>query len=346
MRKGFPIVFTKASLRAEPKISRYGMNGQESVDEVSGSKSHYIAEFWMYDSRIGRRWNIDPIVKPWESPYATFSNNPILFIDPNGKDTIYSPDGRGHYAEDNYWTSLNNGEYLVGKTNVLKYNAESQMYEPYSDNVFSGETEWYCNINCDPRSSLGQGFLTQQETYWDGSRTQRTYTFQEKYFVSDWVEKDKYASELANKAVGTVIERFVKRIFKRFSKDNNPLDPNNLSNKDPKDNPNFISPVTYVIKSRESGYIAPVRYWYGTVAYDIMTGQYVGARFYGLSEEISSAWTREHFVEDALFQRVLTADGVKDIFIMTISTFRFPMSTTNEKVDNPPLKSFGEIDYD
>jgi hypothetical protein len=27
----------------------------------------------------GRRWNIDPIVKEFESPYATFSNNPIWF---------------------------------------------------------------------------------------------------------------------------------------------------------------------------------------------------------------------------------------------------------------------------
>ena len=63
---------------------RYGFNGQESVDEVSGSKSHYIAEHWMYDSRIGRRWNIDPINNPSTSTYACFYNNPILFNDPNG----------------------------------------------------------------------------------------------------------------------------------------------------------------------------------------------------------------------------------------------------------------------
>ncbi len=64
---------------------RYGMNGQEKVDEVNGiSGSHYTAEFWEYDSRSGRRWNQDPIVKVWESPYACFSNNPIYYSDPTG----------------------------------------------------------------------------------------------------------------------------------------------------------------------------------------------------------------------------------------------------------------------
>jgi hypothetical protein len=38
----------------------------------------------MYDSRIGRRWERDPIVKTWESPYAVFGNNPILLNDLKG----------------------------------------------------------------------------------------------------------------------------------------------------------------------------------------------------------------------------------------------------------------------
>jgi len=29
-----------------------------------------MAEFWEYDPRIGRRWNINPVGKEWESPYA------------------------------------------------------------------------------------------------------------------------------------------------------------------------------------------------------------------------------------------------------------------------------------
>jgi hypothetical protein len=64
---------------------RYGLNGQEKDDEIYGSTgTSYTAEFWQYDPRIARRWNIDPVIKEWESPYAAFANNPIFLIDPNG----------------------------------------------------------------------------------------------------------------------------------------------------------------------------------------------------------------------------------------------------------------------
>ncbi len=65
---------------------RYGFNGQEKDNEISGEGNAYTAEFWEYDSRIGRRWNVDPVVKPWESPYVAFNNNPNIMIDPDGRD--------------------------------------------------------------------------------------------------------------------------------------------------------------------------------------------------------------------------------------------------------------------
>jgi RHS repeat-associated protein len=67
---------------------RYGFQGQEKDDEVSGEGNSYTAEYWQYDSRLGRRWNIDLVVKEHESPYATFANNPIWFADPNGADSL------------------------------------------------------------------------------------------------------------------------------------------------------------------------------------------------------------------------------------------------------------------
>jgi RHS repeat-associated protein len=65
---------------------RYGFNGQEQDNEVAGTGNVMTAEFWEYDTRLGKRWNIDPMSaeKPWMSPYHAFSNNPILNVDPNG----------------------------------------------------------------------------------------------------------------------------------------------------------------------------------------------------------------------------------------------------------------------
>jgi hypothetical protein len=76
---------------------RFGFNGMENDPEITGQEgSHYTAAFWEYDSRIGRRWNVDPVVKPWESSYATFANNPILFTDLMGMDTVNSNDWSMH----------------------------------------------------------------------------------------------------------------------------------------------------------------------------------------------------------------------------------------------------------
>jgi hypothetical protein len=61
---------------------RYGMNTQEKDDEIF--EGAFTAEFWEYDSRVGRRWNNDPVVYEWQSPYACFNNNPIYFADPRG----------------------------------------------------------------------------------------------------------------------------------------------------------------------------------------------------------------------------------------------------------------------
>ncbi|MEM7161704.1 MAG: hypothetical protein AAF487_04615 [Bacteroidota bacterium] len=79
----------------DPDEYRYGFNGQEKDNEISGSGNSYTAEFWQYDSRLMKRWNTDPVVKHFESPYACFNGNPILRIDPRGDNAgdYYKKDG-------------------------------------------------------------------------------------------------------------------------------------------------------------------------------------------------------------------------------------------------------------
>ena len=63
---------------------RYGFNGQEKDNEVMGEGNSYTAEFWNYDARLGRRWNVDLVVKYWQSGFFGFSNSPLIRVGPNG----------------------------------------------------------------------------------------------------------------------------------------------------------------------------------------------------------------------------------------------------------------------
>lgn len=77
---------------------RYSINGQEKSPEVGPNTT--AAEFWQYDARIVRRWNVDPVVKEYESPYMCFSGNPVLLSDPAGDcaygDGVCPSCGRNH----------------------------------------------------------------------------------------------------------------------------------------------------------------------------------------------------------------------------------------------------------
>lgn len=70
---------------------RYGYNGMEKDNAVSPTGvtgANYSTDFREIDTRIGRWWSRDPIVKPCESPYVTFGDNPIAFADPSGLDPV------------------------------------------------------------------------------------------------------------------------------------------------------------------------------------------------------------------------------------------------------------------
>jgi hypothetical protein len=67
---------------------RYFFNGQEADNEVFGEVANFTAEFWHYDSRLGRRWNIDPEYTMDLTPYSVFFDNPICNVDDDGDSPI------------------------------------------------------------------------------------------------------------------------------------------------------------------------------------------------------------------------------------------------------------------
>jgi RHS repeat-associated protein len=91
---------------------RFGFNGKEMSNEIKGGVgNNYTAEFWEYDPRIGRRWNLDPRPMVGVSEYSAFNNNPILHSDPLGDTT-----SRPSWAE-------------KGPINLSKYKAGSLPYK-------------------------------------------------------------------------------------------------------------------------------------------------------------------------------------------------------------------------
>ena len=61
---------------------RYDFNGKEKETELNENIT--TAQFWEYDSRIGRRWNMDPVVDRSTSPFSAMRNSPIFHADPSG----------------------------------------------------------------------------------------------------------------------------------------------------------------------------------------------------------------------------------------------------------------------
>lgn len=120
---------------------RFAFNGQEKDDEISGTGNSNTAEFWQYDTRLGRRWNVDPVVKPNESSYLSFGGNPIWNIDPKGDDWY-----RNNKTGKPEWFDTWSGEEREGYTYLGEHRYWNNItnrgqYEYF--NFLSRGNEWY-----------------------------------------------------------------------------------------------------------------------------------------------------------------------------------------------------------
>ncbi len=79
---------------------RFGFNGKESDDEVSGNANQYDYGFRIYNPRLGKFLSVDPLTYsyPMLTPYQFASNTPIQAIDLDGLEARYVrniyPDGK------------------------------------------------------------------------------------------------------------------------------------------------------------------------------------------------------------------------------------------------------------
>lgn len=138
---------------------RYGFNGHEKDDEVKDYGNHLSFGDYGYDTRIGRRWNIEPLIKkyPSNSSYLVFGNNPVLFADPDGMDWILSTGNRI------YWYSGKTGD----KSNLLQtfkatsgykgpdiygkqWDLQNSKYQKIKNGGPTSEGKYHINLKPDP----------------------------------------------------------------------------------------------------------------------------------------------------------------------------------------------------
>jgi hypothetical protein len=109
---------------------RYGFMNHEKDDEVKESGNHYDFGGFGLDVRLGRRWNVDPAISefPQWSSYSVFADNPIYFIDPDGRKFI-NFDANGNYTGTtkdtkwhNFWHGSKGRQTLAdGSVNKFKF---------------------------------------------------------------------------------------------------------------------------------------------------------------------------------------------------------------------------------
>lgn len=119
---------------------RYGYQGSEKDNELKGEANSYTTHYRMLDPRVGKWMSRDPKETAFESPYASMSNNPILFNDILGdsiKTKFYDVNKEKLNFVPNRVQKMFNEEYGI----KVGYNSKTKML------YYDGEVETVNNVS-------------------------------------------------------------------------------------------------------------------------------------------------------------------------------------------------------
>jgi RHS repeat-associated protein len=148
--------FNKMTAEDNGSGYRFGYNGKEqdfSFHNADGQIYDFGAR--MYDVRLGRFMSLDPEAKvyPFMSPYCFAANNPISFIDENGKGSKNGPFSaykRGNFFSVGYQTSSQRGEENVERKLSFALTGPVGMVADLTEGVYKGYTSANNESSSDP----------------------------------------------------------------------------------------------------------------------------------------------------------------------------------------------------
>jgi len=113
---------------------RFGFNGKEKDDEVSGNGNHYDYGFRIYNPRLGRFLSVDPLTKsyPMLNPYQFAANMPIWATDLDGLEALITNknDNTATFVANVYFVTKGTGR-VDGA--ALKKSAEDRIVRQLSE---------------------------------------------------------------------------------------------------------------------------------------------------------------------------------------------------------------------
>jgi len=130
---------------------RFGYQGSEKDNEVSGDGNSYTTEFRQLDPRLGRWFSVDPVFQPWQSPYTSMDNDPINLNDPMGDKA-----GKDDKLVDSWINEATGEQYELYQSQDGKYFVD--IYSPNA--IYTGTIN---NVSYDGKNWSANGNTAQYE---------------------------------------------------------------------------------------------------------------------------------------------------------------------------------------